>query len=78
MFVRRVGLSLLFLAVWAVMASADVVLQRKFLDGTKFKTREAVKVKQSLVLSGNDLGTESSTAVISQSTYGRPAMLTGS
>lgn len=71
MFARRVGLSLLFLAAWSVTASADVVLQRKFADGTKFKSREAVKVKQSLVLSGNDLGSESSTTVTTQNAYGQ-------
>lgn len=71
MFVRRLGLSLLFVAVCTTAASADVVLKRKFADGTRLKSREAVKVKQSLVLGGNDLGTESNTEVVSQSTYGQ-------
>lgn len=70
MFVRRLSLSLVFLAACAGAASADVVLKRKFADSTKFKSREVVKVKQSLMLGGNDLGTESNTEIVSQSTYG--------
>lgn len=71
MFVRRAGLSLLFLAIGAVAALADATFQQKFPDGTKFKTHESVKVKQSLVLSGNDQSTESSTAIVKQNTYGK-------
>ena len=70
MFVRRLSLSFVFLALCSVAASADVVLKRKFADGTKVKSHEAVKVKQSLTLGGNDLGTESNTEVVSQITYG--------
>ena len=71
MFARRLGLSLLFLTACTAAASAEVALKRKFADGAKFKSRETVKVKQSLVLSGNDLGTESSTEVVSQNSYGQ-------
>jgi hypothetical protein len=71
MFVRKLGLSLLFLSVCSVAASADVVLKRKFADGATFKKRETVKVKQSLILSGNDLGTESNTELVNRNTYGQ-------
>lgn len=71
MFTRRFGLSLVLVALCSAAAAADVVLERKFADGTKFKSREVVKTRQTLLLSGNDLGTEGNTEVVSQSTYGQ-------
>ncbi|HUY35199.1 MAG TPA: hypothetical protein VMV69_20810 [Pirellulales bacterium] len=71
MLLRSISLSSLIIACWATAAPAQVVLERKFADGTQFKTRETVKVKQSLVLSGIDLGSTTETTVTSHTTYGK-------
>ena len=68
---RKFCISALLLAMGSSVASAQVLLERKFPEGTKATVHKDQKVTQTLTLNGMNIDTKSSTFVVSTTSIGK-------